>query len=292
MARLFSDQFIRSVAQLRIVARQVPTGGRHAEQRSQDRGGGMEFRDFRAYVPGDDLRRVDWNVYRRSGRLFLRLFEQPEDLPVYILLDVSGSMFFEAPPRADAARQMAGLLTVISLGQLDRVSIYPLGRDLGDPFRPTAGPQGQHAALAFLEALRPAGPTDLGRALRRFAALELRGGLAAIISDFFDPRGPTVVTDALRALRHRLLLVQLARDVDGEPTLDGELTLADCETDAELEVAVTPAALQRYRTAYRRFCEHLLGFAAKRQAAHLRLNAEQPVLTQIGELFRNRTFVT
>src|SRR5512136_224110 len=99
MGALFTQDFIHSISRLRMMARQVPAGGRHAQHRSRDLGGGMEFRDFRSYVPGDDMRRVDWNLYRRSGRLFLRLFEELEDLPVYILLDVSDSMFFETPPR-------------------------------------------------------------------------------------------------------------------------------------------------------------------------------------------------
>jgi uncharacterized protein (DUF58 family) len=292
MPRLFTDDFLRAVAELRIVARQVPPAGRHAEQRSADRGAGMEFRDFRAYVPGDDLRRVDWNVYRRSGRVFLRLFEEPEDLPVYILLDVSDSMFFDTPPRADAARRMAALLTVVALGQLDRVTIYPCGADLARPFVPTTGPGGLHAALAFLEQLGPAGPTDLPRALQRFAGQRLRSGLLVVISDFFDPRGPAAITAALGRLRHRLLLVQLVRAGDARPALEGEFTLVDCESGSTVEVAATAGALARYQAAYGRFCDELLAFAARRQAAHLRLDTDRPLLQQVGELFRNRVLVT
>jgi len=291
MKRLFSDEFIQAANYLRIVARQVPTGGRHAEQRSRDLGSGLEFRDFRAYVPGDDLRRVDWNIYRRSGRLFLRLFEEPEDLPIYLLVDVSDSMFFETPPRAEQACRMAGLLALIGLGQLDRVTIYAVGAELGPAFRPSAGPRGRHAALEYLESLRPAGLTNLPTVLRRFSRLPLRRGLAVLISDFFDPQGPVAVTEALRRVPHRLLLVQLIRDDDEEPALAGELTLVDCESNAEVEVAATPATLERYRAAYREFCTHLLRFAASCQAAHLRLSATRPILAQMAALFPDQTFV-
>ena len=139
MTRLFTDDFLHAIERLRIVARQVPLGGRHAEHRSRDLGSGIEFRDFRSYVPGDDLRRVDWNLYRRSGRVFLRLFEAPEDLHVYLLPDVSDSMFFETPPRADAARQMAAVLAAVALNQHDRVGIFPFGADLVTPLAPTSG---------------------------------------------------------------------------------------------------------------------------------------------------------
>jgi len=285
MGMLFSAEFLRRIRRLRIVARQVPAGGRHAEHRSRDLGGGMEFRDFRSYVPGDDIRRVDWNLYRRGGHLFLRLFEEPENLPVYILLDLSDSMFFEAPPRADAARQMAAALTAVSLNQLDRIAIYPFGVDLVDPLAPLSGKHRLYRALDYLEHLQSAGPTDLPRALRRFAAMRMRSGLAVVISDFFDPRGTGQVIAAMKSLRHRLLLVQVVRRTDESPSLGGELRLVDCESAATVDVAVTPANLQRYREAYRKHCDELLAFAARRRSAHLRLDADRPVLEQLSGLF-------
>jgi uncharacterized protein (DUF58 family) len=292
MSRLFADEFVHAVCQLRIAAKQVPPGGRHAEHRSREAGSGMEFRDFRSYVPGDDLRRVDWNVYRRSGRLFLRLFEETEDLPLYVLLDISDSMYFETPPRADAARQMAGALAAISLSQLDRTSIHPFGADLGEPMSGMAGKPGLMRALAYLEELPSAGPTDLVKSLGRFASYPHRSGLAVVISDFFDPQGIDAVIEALRRLRHRLLLVQVVRRSDAEPTLEGELTLVDCESASEVDVMATPAVRERYRRAYQRFCDRLLGFAARRRAAHLALDADESVLDQLKTLFPNRVLVT
>ena len=103
MNELFPPEFVAALSRLRLHAGQVPRGGRHAEQGSAQLGAGMEFRDYRSYQPGDDIRRIDWNFYQRSGRLFLRLFEEERDLPVYVLLDCSDSMFIEDPPRANAA---------------------------------------------------------------------------------------------------------------------------------------------------------------------------------------------
>jgi uncharacterized protein (DUF58 family) len=289
---LFTDEFVRAITTLRIMAKQVPAGGRHAEHRSRDLGSGMEFRDFRSYVAGDDLRRIDWNIYRRSGRLFLRLFEEVEDLPVYILLDSSDSMFFETPPRADAARQMAAVMAAVSLNQHDRASIYPFGADLAPPLASIAGRAGLHRALDYLERVTPAGPTDLEHSLRRFGAMKVRPGLAVVISDFFDPRGINAVTDALRRLRHRLLIVQVKRASDAEPMLDGELRLVDCESNVGLEVAVTPQAVQQYKQAYQAFTGGLLRYVAQRRAAHLELDADKPLLGQLRSLFVHGVFVT
>jgi uncharacterized protein (DUF58 family) len=288
---LFSNEFIQAISALRIEVRHVAAGGRYAEHRSRDLGSGIEFRDFRAYQPGDDVRRVDWNLYRRSGRLFLRLFEEVEDLPLHVLVDVSDSMFFETPPRADAARLAAGILVAIGLGQMDQASLYPFGSSLVEPLVRLSGKNGTHRALAYLERLRPSGPTDITAALRRFAALKVRSGLAVVISDFFDPGGIDPVLEALGGLRHRLLLVQLTRSVDHRPLIDGEIRVIDCETEEGLDVLVTSAQRVRYRAAYESFCTRLAHFARQRQATLLKIDADQPVLPQIRGLFVNGVFV-
>lgn len=292
MANLFTEEFARAVNHLRLRVRQVPAGGRHADQRSRTLGSGMEFRDFRSYVPGDDLRRVDWNLYRRSGRVFVRLFEETEDLPVYVLLDASNSMFFEDPPRADPARQMVAVLASVALNQLDRVGIYPFGADLGQPLPTTGGRHSFHRLLAWLERLGPLGSTDLARSIRRFGGMRLRPGLAVIVSDFFDPAGIETVVAALRSLRHRLLLIQLVRPTDEKPELSGELLLRDCESDHGVEITTTPRVIEQYQQAYRRFNDQLMGFVARRRAAHMRLNADIPVLDQLDELFVNGVLMT
>ena len=249
----------------------------------------MEFSDFRAYAPGDDLRRVDWNLYRRSRRLFLRLFEAPEDLPVYILLDVSDSMFFEDPPRAHAARQMAGAITGISLNQFDRTRIVPFAEDLMTPLKGLLGRHCLRQALTYLENLGPGGPTDLTRSIRRFGLSKERSGLAVIISDFFDPKGLDAIIQAMKLLRHRLLLVQLVRQSDANPELQGELRLRDCESGMPVDVMVNRPALQKYAAIYRSFETKLHDFAVRRRAPHLKVDADRPVLDQLGSLFPRGT---
>ncbi len=291
MARLFSEEIVRVIERLRIVSRHTPRGGRHADHRSPDLGSGMEFRDFRAYVPGDDVRRLDWNLYRRSGRLFLRLFEQPEDLPVSILLDVSDSMFFEAPPRADVARLTTAILAAVTLQQHDRLTIFPFGADLLPPLSVNTGRAGLQRALAHLERLRPSGATNVVRAVNRFAARPGRPGLAVVVSDFFDPTGASGVTEALGRLRHRLALVQVIRASDANPALAGELRLLDCESAGAVDVSITRESVDRYRRAYEAFSMELARFAALRRAVHARIDADRPVLEQLDELFAGGVLV-
>ena len=170
LADLFDADFLESVQHLRIVARRVAPRGRFAEQRSRDRGHGLEFQDYRPYVAGDDLRAIDWNVYRRLGRVFLRLFEELEDLPLYLLPDVSRSLWLEDPPRVRAGLRSALALGSIALGHHDSVGVFPFAEDVRTLVRPGAG-KGRVFALADRMAeLEPGGVTDLRRSLKHFSA--------------------------------------------------------------------------------------------------------------------------
>lgn len=282
---LFDAAFLDSLASLRIVTRRVAPRGRHAEHRSKDLGGGLEFRDYRPYAAGDDLRSIDWNIYRRLGRVFLRLFEEMEDLPLYVLPDVSESAWLEEPPRARAGLRSALALSAISLNQHDRVGVFPFAEDLRVAVRPRAGKRRVFQMAGELAKLEPGGRTDFQTSLRTFGNLRMREGVVAIISDFFDPAGVDAVVDALRRLRHKLLLVQLVRPSDGAPALEGDVRLVDCETGIGEDVSITPGVLDAYRKAYDDFQVSLTRFAQTRGAGLLRLDVEQPVVPQLAALF-------
>ncbi len=279
---LADPAFLTGLKHLCLRARRVPRGGRFAEQRSRAPGSGIEFQDHRAYVPGDDLRALDWNLWRRHGGLFIRLFEELEDLPVYLLPDLSRSMWIEDPPRVRAALRAALGFAAVALEQQDRVAVLALGEELVTLQRPFSGP-GRILELARrLEAVEPQDGTDLAACLERFAAMRRRRGLAVVLSDFFDPQGLEPVTEALGRLRHRLLLVPVTRAADREPVLEGDLRLVDCETGEEREISPGPEVLAAYRRAYGRFWSGLEDFARRRQAGFLPVDADQPVLPRLA----------
>jgi uncharacterized protein (DUF58 family) len=289
--QLCDAPFLAALERLRVVARRVAPRGWFAEQRSRDKGAGIEFRDYRPYAPGDDLRGIDWNVYRRLGRVFLRLFEELEDLPLYLLPDVSRSAFLETPPRALAGLRCALGLAAISLGQHDRVGVFPFAEDLRVLVRPTGGKSRILGLAQRMAELQPGGQTDLARSLATFATLGLREGLVCVISDFFDPRGIEAVTQALAGVRHRLLLVRLGRRSDATPDVTGDLRLVDCESGNTADVSVTPHVLERYRQAHARFVEALANFAVSRGAGLLELDVERDTLPQLEHLFVQGTLV-
>lgn len=292
MSDLFPPEFVAALSQMRLHAGQVPRGGRHAEQTSSHLGMGLEFRDYRSYEPGDDIRRIDWNFYRRSGRLFLRLFEEERDLPVYILLDCSDSMFFEETPRANAAKQAAAILIGASLNEHNKPTLYPFGASLNEHFPAINQRRALPFTLQRLAELGAAGPTDLPAVLRRLNAMRLRRGVVAIISDFFDPAGIETLLQHLHTLPHKILLVRLARDADANPPLEGELLLEDCEGESDLRVTISPASLAAYRRSFDAFESQLLDFSMKRRAGYIKLNAERNVMEQFMDVFNGSLITT
>lgn len=288
---LYDADFLESLTRLRIIATRVKGGGRHAEQRSRDLGSGFDFRDFRPYAPGDDLRAIDWNIYSRLGRVFVRLYEELEDLPLYVLPDISRSAFLETPPRAVAGLRTALALSAISLNQHDSVGVFPFAGDLSVLVRPAAGKRRVLTLAERFASIEPGGETDFGKSLSRFGALGLREGMVAVVSDFFDPRGIEAVIAALGSLRHRLLLVQLTRKTDRDPDLTGDLRLVDCESGAAADVSISAVTLDRYRAAYDRFQEGLTKFARRRGAGLLRIDVEQEVVPQLAAVFEGGRYV-
>ena len=288
---LFDPGFLESLTHLRIIAGRVPHGGRYAEQRSRDLGHGTDFRDFRPYTPGDDFRSIDWNIYQRLGRVFLRLYEELEDLPLYLLPDVSRSLFLENPPRAAAGLRTTLALASISLNHHDSTGLFPFSNDLEILERPQSGRNRVHRFAERLATLEPGGVTDLGAALRRFNSFGLRRGLVAVVSDFFDPAGVGSVIAALKTVRHKLLLVQLVRSGDADPQANGDVRVIDCESGEAEDVTVTPALLARYREAYDHFQHTLIQFAKQRGAGFLRIDADEEIVPQLATLFESGSYV-
>ncbi len=289
-SELFDAEFLESLKTLRVVAGRVPQGGRFAEQRSKDLGHGIEFRDYRPYAAGDDLRNIDWNIYRRLGRVFLRLFEELEDLPLYLMPDVSESMYLEEPPRAKAGLRCALALAAISLNQHDTVGLFPFSGTLDVHLRPSSGKRRILQFADHLASIEPGKDTNLVASLRRLAGMKLRSGLVAVVSDFFDPAGIDEVVKALRLTRHKLMLVQLVRPSDRNPDLTGDLRLVDCETGDAQEVSITPAITARYQAVYDTFCGKLTTFARQRNAGLLQLNVEERVVPQLAHLFESGAY--
>lgn len=264
---LFSSDFLRRLELVSIAAKKAFVGTMKGEKRSTRRGSSVEFADFRSYTPGDDFRRVDWNVYGRLEKLFLKLFMEEEDLDVSLLLDASTSMNYGEPKKFDYARRLAAALGYIALSNLDRVSVTSFSDTLRAQFPSTRGRGYLFRFFEFFEQLETGGATDFTASLRAFAQRAPRAGVAVVISDFLAPGGYETGLKALMARGFEVHIIQLFDRLELRPELVGDLKLVDAETGAAKEVTISDSVLRAYRrnlegfTAGLRNCCMKYGFA-------------------------------
>jgi uncharacterized protein (DUF58 family) len=272
---LFDSAFLAKLEQLHLLARRIFRGEHHAERRSRQSGSSLEFADHRTYAFGDDLRSIDWSVYARLDRLFVKLFEQEQDLDIHFLIDATPSMRWLPPDPAgigqrpatklDQSLRIAAALGYIALANLDRVNLAWFGATLGPDLGLSRGKSQFHKVLEFLRRT-PAqpGPTALLPSLRAFAQRMKRRGLVFVISDFLDPAG---YEDALALLRHHQFEIHIVPVLDPaelRPPVAGDLRLSDCETGETFEVTATQALLARYHEQIDAFLRGLEAFCLRR----------------------------
>ena len=273
---LFDDEFQRKLEMLALVSRRVFAGRLRAERRSKKKGSGVEFADHRDYVPGDDIRSIDWNVYRRFGRLLVRLYEEEEDLSIYFLLDCSASMGFGDGRKFDQARRLVAALAYVGLANLDRVTIVGVTDQVPERLPTTRGKGRIFKAFRFLEGLSPSGVTDLGEALRSFAAQHKRRGLAVLVSDLYDPAGFENGINVLRFEGFEPYVIHITDSREAALPLDGDVMVVDCETGDEREVTVTPAVLDRLKTAFSDYSTRIEHFCTSKRVPYLAADASAP----------------
>jgi uncharacterized protein (DUF58 family) len=268
---LFDDDFQRKLEMLALVSRRVFAGRMRAERRSKRKGSGVEFADHRDYAPGDDFRSIDWNVYQRFGRLLVRLYEEEEDLSIYLIVDCSSSMAFGGGKKFDQARRLCAALAYVALANLDRVTVVGVSDAVQARMPTTRGKGRIFTVFEFLSGLEHSGLTNLGDALKTFALQHKRRGLAVLLSDLYDPAGFEAGINMLRFNKFEPYVIDIVDPSEARPDLQGDVRIYDCETGEERELTVTAAMLDRmqhaatdYRAAIERFCvkKHVPYFAA------------------------------
>lgn len=249
--RLFDETTRRKLEQLMLVATRVRAGAMKGERRSVKRGTSIEFADYRNYTRGDDLRRLDWNIYGRLDRPFIKLLEDEEDLAVHLILDASASM--DWPPDAERdqrkfwyARRLFAGLAAISLASNDRLAMLATSLDGAQPFGPARGRGHSLGMLRYVGGLAAGGATDLNAALKRYALRGGRPGLCFVISDLFTPGGFRDGVNALLSRGYEVALIQVLSPDEVDPPLGGDLRLVDVETGQTQEVTIDGGLRELY----------------------------------------------
>ena len=273
---LLDPDFLARLEQLELVSRKIFMGRMKGERRSKKKGQSVEFADYRNYVVGDDLRFLDWNLYARLDKLFIRLFMEEEDLHFYVLIDNSLSMDFGNPAKLHYAKQVAAALGFIGLVNLDRVVIEAFNDRLTQSMPAVRGRRSVWRMMDFLKKLEPAGPSDLKKSLKAFSMKCSGKGIVVLLSDFMDKEG---YEEALRYLVARQLdiyVIQILSQEEIEPDVVGDLKLVDIEDDDIAEVTVSAPLLKRYKQNLAAFRAGIHEFCTRRGVSYLFTSNQVP----------------
>jgi uncharacterized protein (DUF58 family) len=300
---LLGPELLRRLEQLQLLAQRRAKTSAKGERRSRARGQSVEFADYRAYVPWDDLRYLDWNLFGRFERLFLRLYEEERELPVRLFLDASASMAFGTPQKFEFACKIAAAIGYVALCGFDRVSVDiapaegaagPAGEGAAaagaatEPARNTLAVaraglrqvRGRKAALPFfghLGSLVPGGRANLNEVLRRAALTARHAGVAIVLSDFLEPEGCERGLRALAARGFRTTVLHILAPEELQPATFGDLRLVDAESGATQEVTFGRFRMGAYRKAVEAFCGGLRDFCRNHGMNYVLAASDQPI---------------
>ena len=246
MTVTIDNRLLRKLERFKIAPRGLYRGGQVGMRRSLSRGTGLEFADHKEYSVGDDIRYLDWMVYGRLEELFIKVFEQEESLPVYVLVDCSGSMRLGDPAKAEFARQIAAAVCYVGLANQDRVRVSLFGNGLMSSSRTMSAKTQIYEILDFLDAA-PGGTTDLTRAVEGFLGEHPLCGSAFILSDFLDPKGVMEGVRLLASRRFGVYGMHVVAPEEAAPDLSGDIELFDVETERVLKVPLKRDTVARYK---------------------------------------------
>ena len=285
---LLSHDFLRRLERLRLASNEPARGHLKGLHRSNRTGSGMEFADYRPYSEGDDLKSVDWRAYLRHERLFVKLFVDEADLPIYIFLDTSASMAVGSPSKFDCGRKVAAALAHIGFVNMDRVSLIAMAEGVVLELSGLRGKNQSWPAFEFLQRLESGGKTSLAAAFKRYFAVPRAKGLIVVISDFLDPAGFEPGLRVLRNLRQDVLALQLVSPSDFDLAgVDEEVVLVDAENGDQSRHRITPALLRDYRQAFDSHCAAISTYCDKNRWGYVRAmtdtSAEALVLSALHQ---------
>lgn len=293
--QLLDSQFMARLDQLDLLSRKMLAGKMKGERRSKRRGQSVEFADYRNYVVGDDLRFIDWNIYARLDKLFLKMFLEEEDLSLYVLVDTSLSM--DWPRTGDKAREvnklfyakkLAAALGYIGLVNYNRVNVVALSDNV---VAETGGMRGRRRVaqmLDFVSSLQPVGASNFAAACKRFAMANRGKGVCVVVSDFYDKSGFETGLRYLASGKYDLFAVQILSPTEIEPDLQGDLNLTDIEDADKAEVSITQPLIKRYKANLNAYCLSLKEYVTRRGGTYLFTNTNVPFETVVLNYLRER----
>lgn len=295
---LLNTELISRLEALDLRSRKVFFGKLRGERRSKKRGESVEFADHRPYVTGDDLRHIDWNIFGRLDKLFLKLFLEEEDLALHIVLDCSESSDCGDPNKFLFMQKAAMALGYIGLVNLNRVTATAMGAAEGGVLSSICDLRGKrrvHELARWVCSLDPAGGFSFRQAAERVALSRRGKGVMVILSDFFFKEGFETGLKLLVGGGYDVYCVQVLSPQEVDPTgpggLLGDLRLKDVEDGDLAEVTISAPLLKRYKANLAAYCDSLREFCARRDMNTLTVKSDTPIDTLVLDYLRKKGMV-
>lgn len=299
MEELLSSELIARVSHLDVSSRKLFAGKLKGERRSKKRGESVEFADHRPYAIGDDLRHIDWNIYGRLDRFFMKLFMEEEDLSLHIVIDASASADCGTPNKFFYMQQVAMTMGYIGLVNLNRVAVTAIGmRDelvipggensIAGNIRDLRGRRRTQDLARFLCSIQPEDSTDFTAAAKRVAMNRRGKGVMIVLSDFFMKEGYETGLRLLVGRGYDVFAIQVLSPQEVEPDIAGDLMLRDIEDGDHAEVTISAPLLKKYKQNLAAYCQQLRDYCARREITALTVQTDTPVDTLLLDYLRKR----
>ena len=288
---LIDSKLMARLDVLDVISRKVFLGKVQGERRSKRRGVSVEFADFRHYAHGDDLRFVDWNVYARLDRLFLKVFLEEEDLSLVIAIDSSASMNWGNPNKFLFSLKLAMALGYIGLVNHNRVSLYCFDSEGVRPNTNLRGRRRTQDMGRWLIDQEPAGRSNFNDAMRTIALGRQGKGVMVILSDFLYKDGYEKGLRYISGGGFDTFCIQVLSSDEVNPEkhgLAGDLRLVDIEDEDTAEVTVSAPLLKRYRENLSAYCGKLREFCVRRGMSHVTIESSVDMSTLLMDYLRKR----
>ncbi len=281
--RIIDDEFINRIETLSLSMKSKMKGYFGGNHKTNTYGNTVEFADFREYNLGDDLRRIDWNLYSRFEKHFIKLFVDERQMHIQIYIDCSASMFKLNNDKAKFALQTAAALGYLSVNNMDKISYHLIkGDKTEDLCGLITGKNAYYRGIAELEKTRFHNDVNIGKAILNSTDIGSNNGLSIIISDFLTEDDWKKAVDYLLYKKRDVLLVQVLSDEERNPGLSGRVNLLDSESkdmtdEKNLKIKITKSNLKAYNDALNDYVNSIKSFCSKRGVHFLSVNSEDTI---------------
>lgn len=271
--QVFDKSFYEQLMRFRILVKQKSQIGRSGERKSNAKGNSVEFSDFREYILGDDIRKIDWNAYGRMDKLFVKLFMEEKEENFHILIDCSKSMDFGEQNKSVLARRLGAIFSYMVLYNMDRLYVGALKEHSVQLTKGMIGQQAFQKVLKELEQYTFDGATNLTENIKK---ITFSGkGVTVLISDFYEEGGLEELVKYLSYKKQEIFLIQVLAQEEIEPDMEGTLSLIDSETSEEEKITMSNKVIKEYQATLSQFETELERICKKYQASFLQVSTSE-----------------